>query len=347
MTDQPLFQGRTFLPPYLLERIASGGPSRLRECARHTLLADRRFRARAGAVPLPPGSAVRGEPLRYVHSAEHKQILPGRLVRREGEHDSGDLAVDEAYLGLGATYRLFWDIYARHSIDDDGMALLATVHYGQDYENAFWDGQQMVFGDGDGELFNRFTVALDIVAHELSHGVIQHEAALVYSGQSGALNESLCDVFGSLAKQYRLAQSVDQADWLVGKGLFTERVAGRALRSMARPGTAYDDPLLGRDPQPDHMDAFVVTEADSGGVHINSGIPNRAFHVTAMALGGHAWERAGRVWYDTLVDDRLGPDSDFAAFASLTLDNAERRFGTAGVEVQAVRAGWRSVGVIA
>ncbi|QTP55815.1 peptidase M4 family protein [Billgrantia sulfidoxydans] len=346
MTDLSPAGARHFLPPYVLERIASAGSARLSESARQTLLADRQFRARAGGVPLPQGSARRGESARYVHDAEQHQILPGRLVRREGEGDSGDPAVDEAYHGLGATYRLFWEAFERHSIDDDGMALLATVHYGKDYENAFWDGRQMVFGDGDGELFNRFTVALDIVAHELTHGVIQHEAALAYAGQSGALNESLCDVFGSLAKQRELGQSVDEADWLIGKGLFTERVAGRALRSMANPGSAYDDPLLGRDPQPGHMDAFVVTEADNGGVHINSGIPNRAFHLAAMALGGHAWERAGRIWYDTLVDRRLEQDSDFAAFAMLTLDNAERRYGAASTEAGAVREGWRGVGVL-
>ncbi|WP_111413827.1 M4 family metallopeptidase [Billgrantia lactosivorans] len=346
MTDHSASGGRSFLPPYLLERVASAGSDHQRECARQTLLVDQQFRARGGATALPPGSPERGVPARYVHSAEQRQVLPGRLVRREGEGDSGDPAVDEAYRGLGATYRLFWEAYERHSIDAEGMALLATVHYGRDYENAFWDGQQMVFGDGDGELFNRFTVALDIVAHELTHGVIQHEAALAYVGQSGALNESLCDVFGSLARQRELGQSVDEADWLIGKGLFTERVAGRALRSMARPGTAYDDPLLGRDPQPDHMDAFVETEADSGGVHINSGIPNRAFHLAAMALGGRAWERAGRIWYDTLVDRRLEQDSDFAAFAALTLDNAERRHGASSQEATAVREGWRRVGVL-
>ncbi|MFQ3787792.1 M4 family metallopeptidase [Halomonas sp. A29] len=345
MTDAPA-GAKHFLPPYLLERIASAGSTHLRECARHTLLVDQQFRARAGAATLPAGSSRRGEPARYVHSAEQRQVLPGRLVRREGEGDSGNPAVDEAYLGLGATYQLFWEVYERHSIDDEGMALLATVHYGRDYENAFWDGQQMVFGDGDGELFNRFTIALDIIAHELTHGVIQHEAALAYVGQSGALNESLCDVFGSLVRQRQLGQSVDEADWLIGKGLFTEQVAGRALRSMARPGTAYDDPLLGRDPQPDHMEAFVVTEADSGGVHINSGIPNRAFYLASMALGGHAWERAGRIWYDTLVDRRLGQESDFVTFATLTLDNAERRHGAMSQEATAVREGWRRVGVL-
>ncbi|MDR5904250.1 M4 family metallopeptidase [Franzmannia qiaohouensis] len=345
MTDS-LQVSRPFVPPYLLERIASGGSQRLRECARHTLLADRQFRAREGAAHLPQERSARGQSVRYIYSAGQRQALPGRLVRREGdEADSGDAAIDEAYHGLGATYRYFWEKHQRHSIDDRGMALQATVHFGRDYENAFWDGTQMVFGDGDGELFNRFTIALDIIAHELTHGVIQHEANLVYAHQAGALNESLSDVFGSLVKQYRLGQRAEEADWLIGAGLFTERVAGRALRSMAEPGSAYDDPLLGRDPQPGHMRDYVETEDDNGGVHINSGIPNRAFHRLAMALGGHAWDVAGPLWYATLLDERLGRESDFMAFAELTLDNAERRYGQGSREWAATRDAWRDVGV--
>ncbi|MGJ7458009.1 M4 family metallopeptidase [Halomonas sp. RA08-2] len=337
---------RPFLPPYLLERIASGGSDRLRECARRTLLADRGFRARTSLTPSLPRMARPGEPLRYVHSAEGRQELPGRRVRSEGEEESGDPAIDEAYHGLGETYRLFWQAFGRHSLDDRGLPLLATVHYGQDYDNAFWDGRQMVFGEGDGELFQRFTIALDIIAHELTHGVIQYEAALAYAGQSGALNESLSDVFGSLTKQHARGEDVDQADWLIGEGLFTDRVAGVALRSMAAPGSAYDDPLLGRDPQPGHMDEFVVTEQDHGGVHINSGIPNRAFHLAAMALGGYAWEGAGQIWYDTLVDARLERDSDFAIFAALTQASAARRFGGGSREARAVLEAWREVGVL-
>ncbi|MDT8896526.1 M4 family metallopeptidase [Halomonas sp. I1] len=337
---------RPFLPPYLLERLAGSSDARQRDRAYRTLHDDRGFRARAGRIVRPDGSPRRGEPVRHVHSAHQTRDLPGERVRSEGAAASGDPAVDEAYRGLGATYALYWEAFQRHSLDDRGMALLATVHYGQEYENAFWDGQQMVFGDGDGELFNRFTIALDIIAHELTHGVIQHEAALVYADQAGALNESLADVFGSLVKQHRQGQDVESADWLIGEGLFTERVEGRALRSMAAPGTAYDDPLLGRDPQPGHMRDFVETRDDNGGVHINSGIPNRAFHLAAMTLGGHAWEEAGRVWYDTLVDERLARTSDFAAFAELTLDNAGRRFGTDGRVAHAVREAWRESGVL-
>lgn len=341
----PAYVTRHFLPPYVLEHIVARGSEKLRDCARHTLVDDRHFRARSGGVSLPPPSAQRGKPARYIHSAEYRQTLPGTLVRREGEAAADDPAIDEAYRWLGATYRFFWEVYERHSIDDAGMALLGTVHYGQDYENAFWDGSQMVFGDGDGELFNRFTIALDVVAHEMSHGVIEREAALVYSHQAGALNESMADVLGSLVKQYHLEQTTDQADWLIGEGLFTDQVQGRAMRSMAEPGTAYDDPILGRDPQPGHMNDYIETEQDNGGVHINSGIPNRAFYLAATQLGGRAWEHAGRVWYDTLRDARLESGSNFTAFATLTLDNAERRFGVTSRERHAVEEAWRLVGV--
>src|SRR5438045_1918371 len=128
----------------------------------------------------------------------------------------------------------------------------------------------MVCGDGDGALFNRFTIALDVIAHELTHGVTQTEAQLEYRGQSGALNESMSDVFGSLVKQWAGNQTARQADWLIGAGLFTPTVKGAAIRSMKAPGTAYDDPVLGADPQPADMANYVTTRADNGGVHINS-----------------------------------------------------------------------------
>src|SRR5262249_44905148 len=155
-----------------------------------------------------------------------------KLLRAEGQGASKDPAVDEAYDGLGHTFDFFLKAYNRNSIDDDGLALNATVHYGEDYNNAFWNGRQMVFGDGDGELFNRFTSALDVIGHELGHGVTEDEAALAYMQQPGALNESLSDVWGSLIKQWVLKQTADQADWIIGEGLFTKKVHGVGLRSM-------------------------------------------------------------------------------------------------------------------
>jgi Zn-dependent metalloprotease len=254
--------------------------------------------------------------------------------------------VNEAYDGLGATFDLFWESYQRNSIDDEGLPLNATVHFGQGYDNAFWDGQRMVFGDGDGDLFNRFTIAIDVIGHELTHGVTQDEAQLVYFSQPGALNESVSDVFGSLVKQRSLNQTVDQADWLIGAGLFTANVNGVALRSMKAPGTAYDDPVLGKDPQPAHMSEFVYTFQDNGGVHINSGIPNHAFYLAATNIGGFAWEKAGRIWYETLRHPQLRSNWGFTRFARLTVTVAGQLFGESSADQQAVRNAWAGVGLI-
>jgi Zn-dependent metalloprotease len=264
-------------------------------------------------------------------------------VRLEGQPASGDPAVDEAYDALGASYDFFWKVLGRDSIDNQGFALIGSVHYGQAYENAFWNGAQMVFGDGDGEIFQRFTRSLDVIGHELAHGVTESEAGLIYANQSGALNESLSDVFGVLTKQYTLGQTAEQADWLIGADLLMPQIQGKGLRSMSHPGTAYDDPMLGKDPQPDHMRKFVITSEDNGGVHINSGIPNRAFYLAARAFGGFAWEKAGKIWYDTLCDNRLSQDATFDAFAKLTIDHAGQRFGAEAAH--AVQQAWAQVGI--
>ena len=204
----------------------------------------------------------------------------------------------------------------------------------------------MVFGDGDGELFNRFTIALDVIGHELAHGVTEDEAGLVYMFQPGALNEHLSDVFGSLVKQKALGQTADQADWLIGAGLLAKGSNGEALRSMKAPGTAYDDPVLGKDPQPDHMDQFVETMQDNGGVHINSGIPNKAFYLAATSIGGHAWEKAGRIWYETLRDPRLTSEAKFVQFAYLSASVAGRLYGDGSDEQPRSTDAWMEVGVL-
>ena len=203
----------------------------------------------------------------------------------------------------------------------------------------------MVFGDGDNQIFTGFTGCLDVIGHELTHGVTGSEANLNYQGQSGALNESISDVFGSLVKQKKLNQTADQADWLIGEGLLAKGIHGVALRSMKAPGTAYDDPMLGKDPQPADMTHYLQTTQDNGGVHINSGIPNRAFYLVAAALGGNAWERAGQIWYDTLLDPRLKQSANFAAFANLTALNAAHRYGSTSNERKAVLDAWHKVGV--
>lgn len=342
--------GCFILPPELLRRIAASGTASQRDAALETLAVDQTLRMARATYQLLESGTHRGllsipavAKQRTVYDADNRETLPGRTVRAENGIATTDVAANEAYDGLGATFDFFAEVYGRNSIDDEGLHLDATIHFGRRYDNAFWNGQQMVFGDGDGDLFNRFTVSLDVIAHELTHGVTGDEARLVYLGQAGALNESLSDVFGSLVKQYARNETADQADWLVGQGLFTPKVQGVALRSLKAPGTAYDDPLLGRDPQPSTMAAYVRTSADSGGVHTNSGIPNHAFYRAAVALGGHAWEKAGRIWYETLRDKRVKPTATFRQFAHYTVINAGHLFGSS--ERRAVAGAWEAVGI--
>lgn len=340
-----------FVPPWLLGRIARSGSPEQRDWALGTLAVDtslRTARLIAATTPAstPPAPAV---PLpatpRTVHDAGNTDRLPGRVVRRDDEAATGDAAVDEAWDGMGAADRYLREVHQRRSLDGDGAGLTATVHFGQNYANAFWDGTRIVCGDGDGEIFLRLTKSLDVIAHELGHGVVDDETGFEYQGQSGALNEHCADVIGTLVKQHAAGARVDGADWLIGADILGPAVTGRALRSMAAPGTAYDDDVLGKDPQPAHFDDLVVTAEDNGGVHINSGIPNHAFYLVATTLGGYAWERAGAIWYAALADAELRPDADFAAFAAATRAAALGRFGKNSPEARAVGGGWDRVGV--
>jgi Zn-dependent metalloprotease len=342
----------SIVPPYLLRRIATQQEPRLSgaaEAARKALLHVNTFQA-ARAEPSPlafPGmiGAKPGPPERTIYDAMSLEQLPGSPVRKEGKPPTGDAATDEAYDGLGHTHRLYADAFGRDSIDGRGLPLEASVHYGQRYDNAFWDGRQMVFGDGDGEVFGRFTKSLSVIGHELAHGVTQYSGGLNYRNQAGALNESLSDVFGALVEQYAKQQSTAEASWLIGEGLFTDQVQGTALRSMKAPGTAYDDDVLGKDPQPDSMDSYVRTRADNGGVHINSGIPNRAFCLVATALGGNAWDAPAQIWYETLTGGVLAPNATFGAFARATAASAKELFGAGSAAHDAVRSAWDTVKV--
>ena len=333
--------GAGLIPPHLQQRMAGAPPETDRAAA-----AGMPGVAGAPGMAATPGAAVR----RRIFDARQGTALPGALVREEGQASPGDESVDEAYDGLGATWDLYDQAFSRDSLDDAGMELIATVHYGQDFQNAFWDGEQMIFGDGDGVYFESFTDAVDVIGHELTHGVVQFTAGLIYVAQPGALHESIADCFGAMVKQRLLGQSAEEADWLIGEGLFTERVQGVALRSMKAPGTAYDDPVLGKDPQPASMADFADLphdEAnDNGGVHINSGIPNRAFHLAATGIGGTSWEGAGQIWYQALTASGLPKDADFATFAAATLQVAADRHGEDSAQQAAVAEAWRRVGVL-
>jgi Zn-dependent metalloprotease len=329
------------------DRIVQNGTPEQKEWALQTIRVSEQIRGRREAAGFLGGgfNTPAGVKRRTIYDAQQGTQLPGALVRGETNAATADAATTEAYEGSGITYDFFKEIYKRNSIDGFGMRLDSTVHYGQHYNNAFWNGTQMVYGDGDGELFNRFTISLDVIGHELAHGVTQNEAGLIYKNQSGALNESFSDVFGVLIKQYRLKQTADKADWLIGQGLLTAKVNGVALRSMKAPGTAYDDRVLGKDPQPDHVSKLYTGTADNGGVHINSGVPNRAFYLAADAIGGYAWEKAGKIWYVALTE-RLGPRSNFVRCANTTIQIAGELYGQNSNELKAVMSAWKTVGVI-
>jgi Zn-dependent metalloprotease len=341
----------------MLEQIVENGSGAQSDQAAQALNISQEIREeRQSIVPAAAPTPARGEAVaralkqRAVYTANSGTSLPGDLVRGEGDPAVSDVAVNEAYDGSGATFDLYDAIYGRNSINGYGLQLKSTVHYGTGYDNAFWNGAQMVYGDGDEDLpesqrlFNRFTIALDVIGHELTHGVTQYEANLVYRDQPGALNEAVSDIFGSLVKQYQRGQTADQADWIIGEGLFTANVNGVGIRSMKAPGTAYDDPVLGKDPQPAHMDDYVNTGLDYGGVHINSGIVNHAFYLTALEIDGYAWEKAGQVWYKALTE-KMSSDTDFQGAADLTFEAAGELFGWDSPEQNAIKNGWAGVGI--
>jgi len=344
-------------PPLMLENIAQRAkrPS-LKRWAEDTLAVTRSLReARLSATaPDPePEMAMRPKPegkQRAVYSARQGQSLPGSLIRPEGAPPTGDPAVDEAFDGAGATYDFLKAVFGRSGIDGADLRMVSTVHYGRGYDNAFWNGKQMVYGDGDGEVFLRFTRSLDVIGHELAHGVTEHTSGLVYWEQPGALNEHFSDVIGVLVKQWRLGQKAEDADWLIGAELLGPELRNPpgqavALRSMKAPGTAYDDPLLGRDPQPAHMKDLYRGHADSGGVHINSGIPNLVFCRVALAFGGYAWEKAGRIWWRAFTEKgRMSQRASFREAAKETIEVAGLLYDAKAAKL--VAEAWDAAGVV-
>src|SRR6185436_8258131 len=322
------------IPPHILTRVAEHTSNEASGTARATLEHMRELATGRAATLLTRPTAVAATAVstrkrRNVYTANHTLRLPGKLVLSEHKARGTDVEVQEAFDGSGATYDFFARVFHRASIDGRGMPIDSTVHYGESFENALWNGRQMVYGHADGRIFRRFTASVDVIAHELTHGVTQFAAALGYHGQTGALNEHLSDAFGIMVRQFLLGQSASESDWLIGAEILGPAVNGVAVRSMAFPGTAYDDPVLGKDPQPSHMRDYFDTTDDNGGIHINSGILNHAFYLAAMYLGGKTWEVLGWIWYVALTD-RLKPEADFADFVQATVDISGELYGIGG-----------------
>ncbi len=337
-----------FVTPHILKELSKSDDPELREIATEGIAAGaaaRRARVTFAAMPIMAAiPSPAGEKHRFVYNMNSLSWpLPGQLVREEAQGPTGDEACDEAFDGAGQTYDFYQEVHGRNSLDNRGMVLKSLVHYGNKVPNAFWDGEQMLYGDGDGRIFHRFTKSLEVVAHELTHGVIQFEANLAYQGESGALNESFADVMSLQVEQKARGWTVEQANWSLGGEILCPEVGAKGIRCFTAEKAYQDNKILGTDPQPKHMSDKYTGTDDRGGVHINSGIPNHAFYLVAMELGGYSWKRAGRIWYKTMRN--LNRFSDFAEAAAMTIQVATADYGEGSEERRAVTSAWKQVGV--
>lgn len=291
-----------------------------------------------------------------VYTANNKEQTRVKLVR-DSDKQATDRSVNEAYDGARATYLLLKEAYNTKSVDGRGFALNNTVHYGRNYCNAFWDGDEMVYGDGDGKIFDRFTVAVDVTGHEIGHGLTQDQCGkaisqdgkptgIDYVSEAGGINEGLSDILGIQVKQRAKKQTAIQSDWLIGEGLIIG--SGRkkyALRSMSKPGTGFvNHPRLGSDSQIATYGEYKAAAA-KGTVdpHDSSGIVNKAFYEASVKLGGNTWEKSGKIFFETLPVLKF--NESFAGIADKTIDTAVKLFGKNSAEEAAIRQGWKEVQV--
>ncbi|MDO6459939.1 M4 family metallopeptidase [Granulosicoccaceae sp. 1_MG-2023] len=247
-----------------------------------------------------------------------------------GSRDSGwDAAAVSAMDNMRRVYDFYLNRFGRKSLDNNNMSLQSIVHYGEDVANAFYSGKIMVYGDGDGTTFSSLASCDDVAAHEMTHGVIQFTANLLYENQSGALNESFADVFAVL---------FDEEDWTIGEDC-----------TLASPGytRSLSSPELGLTTQPDNFDDYQylpnTEDGDYGGVHINNGIPNYAFYLTASTIGNTA---AGKIYYRALTT-YLTRSSGFLDAREALEQSAEDLYGADSAELNAVSNAWDTVNITA
>lgn len=280
----------TIIPPHILEELAKRGNTNCKK----TLNDTQRILQKRNTVlnNLLVRDGENGNAERYIYDSQNKYEQRVELIRKENDDEVDDTIVNEVYDMSGFVRDYFKITFDLNSMDNNGMDVISNIRYGKDYNNAFWDGDEMTYGEGDNVQFKNFTKAIDVIAHELTHGVTQFLANLEYQSQSGALNEHFSDVFGTVIKQKYLKQDVTCADWLIGDLIVTDKFPGTAIRSMKAPGTANDF-----DTQSDHMDNYYTGSSDNQGVHINSGIPNKAFYLTAIEIG---IDDSALLWFETL-----------------------------------------------
>ncbi len=263
--------------------------------------------------------------------------LPGVQIPQPDTSD--DATVKRTYTETDHVATFLREIFKRNSIDNAGMTLMSSVHYGKKYNNAMWNGQQMIYGDGDDKLFLDFTLGTDVIGHELAHGVTQYTLQLEYDDEPGGLNESLSDCFGVMFRQWRFGQASASADWLIGQDILgpTSRKRGfTCLRDMADPAAKH---CLA--PQPAHY-KDLKRGMDP---HYTSGPPNLAFCTACKQIGGNSWDTIGQVWYHVMTRSGLRPRMSMADFAAGTREAAVTLFGKESAVESAVNAGWKKVGL--
>ncbi|UQA54837.1 M4 family metallopeptidase [Polyangium aurulentum] len=269
-------------------------------------------------------------------------------------------AAVEAHYGSAKTYDYFKNVHGRNGIDGSGgpggytahdgttKLVVSRVHYSAKYNNAFWNGSMMTYGDGDGTTFTPL-VTLDICGHEMTHGVTERTANLTYSNESGALNEAISDIMGASVERYARGDSANI--WLIGEDAYTPGTAGDALRYMDDPHKAKDGGYTAND-DPDHYSERYTGTSDNGGVHINSGIVNKMFYLLAVGgahhLGGSmtgiGHDKAAAIVYKALTS-YMTSSTNFAQARTAMLNAAAEIHGSASPEYAAVGQAWSLVGV--
>ena len=337
-----------FIPDEVLARLANDPKIKDfdRDALQRTLAVDQHMRlVREANQALIASSAmismslvpVNKKPVIKVFDCQHGSVLPGTRVN--SPQSSSDATVKRTFKNTGDVAKFFKQEFGRNSLDGQGMDLISSVHFGNNYNNAFWNGQQMTYGDGDGNIFVDFTRGNDVIAHELTHGLTQFTSQFVYSNESGGLNESMSDVFGSMFRQWQANQTVAQADWLIGADIMGPAAKARGfkcLRDMAKPDAKH-----ALAPQPWHFSNYVP----GMGPHTCSGIPNNAFYRAAMAIGGKSWQKAGKIWYQALSGYGPSPNLTMKQFADRTRSVAGQLFPQGGTVKKAVDTAWSAVGL--
>jgi Zn-dependent metalloprotease len=345
--------GRFIVPTGVLRKLAEDDslPAQSRQAIRESIAVEAAWRGLRNAhteavqsgllarriAGLRVAGVLASVPAVTVYDCKNTQSLPGSPVSNPDK--SSDITAQRAFDTTRAVVDFYRQCFGRNSVDDAGMTLMSSIHYGVRYDNAFWNGSQMTYGDGDGQVFTDFTKSDDVIGHELTHGVTQFTAGLDYSDEPGALNESISDAFGAMFRQWRRKQTVAQADWLIGAGVLGPVAIAKGytcLRNMAHPGSPHC-----LSPQPSQYSEYI----SGGDPHENSGIPNRAFYLAATTIGGRSWEKAGKVWYAALTSTDAHSSMGMDEFATLTRAATRSLFPRDRDVYRGVDDAWTRVGI--